>query len=171
MAVILGNIAVLLDVASPWAVILDRKARPMSNDGVSNINLPKRESHTYNAFIAATKGFDLDGGEAKKERVVVRGKANSKVNGVDFDSDEEGNDNGNGYSGEEDEDFDWEKEMRRRVKEIEERKELVKKAEELQSQMQDGEGEAEGDDREESEEEKRMRVRKELEKVSQYLLL
>lgn len=52
-----------------------------------------------------------------------------------------------------------ETEMRQRVREFEERRELEKKAEELQSRV------GEEGEEEETEEEKRMRVRKELEKV------
>ncbi|KAL5552816.1 hypothetical protein UlMin_040217 [Ulmus minor] len=162
MAVVLGNIALLLDVASPRAVLPDRKIRPVALDAFLNLNLPKKDSPAFNPFIAV-KGFDSDG-EARSQRVVARGKANSKVNGVDSDpgsSDEEGNGDGNGVDDGEEE-FDWEKEMRRRMKVIEERKELEKKAEELQSQMEEGEGDGE----EETEEEKRMRVRRELEKVA-----
>ncbi|XP_041013149.1 uncharacterized protein LOC121256421 [Juglans microcarpa x Juglans regia] len=153
MAVVLGNLALLLDLASPRTLLADRKSRPVALDVV--LNLPKRSDPlaSYYASIPS-KSFDSDG-EARNKRVVARGKANSKVNGVDFDagsSDEEG----------EEEPFDWEKEMRRRVKEIEERRELEKKAEELQSRLEDGEGEG----KEETEEEKRMRVKKELEKVA-----
>lgn len=171
MAVVLGNLALLLDVTSPRTILPDRKTRPVALDALLNLHLslPKREphNHAYNGFIAV-KGFDSDG-EARSQRVVARGKANSKVNGVDFGRDEEGNGNGFGEGegeGDEEPPLDWEKEMRRRVKEIEERKELEKKAEELQSKIEDG---YEGDGREETEQEKRMRVRKELEKVSLYL--
>ena len=164
MAVVIGNLALLLDVISPRTVILDRKTRPVSLDVV--LNLPKRDPHHHQAYYAsiASKSFDSDG-EARHQRVVARGKSNSKVNGVDFDassSDEEGNGNGEG----DEESFDWEKEMRRRVKEIEERKELEKKAEELQSRMEEEGGEDGDEGKEETEEEKRARVRKELEKVS-----
>lgn len=158
MAVNLGNLALLVDVASPRSVILERKARTAAVDVV--LNLPKRDPHACYASITA-KGFDSDG-EARN-RVVARGKSNSEVNGVDFDaesSDEESNDNG--YGDPDDESYDWETQMRRRLREIEERRELEKKAEELRSQMDDAEGE---EGREETEEEKRMRVRKELEKV------
>lgn len=162
MAVILGNLALLLDVTSTRTVLPDRKIRPGILDTVLNLNLqPKREGQFQNASIATAKVFDSEG-EGRSQRVVARGKSNSKMNGVDFDagsSDEE-----NGYDEGDEEGFDWEKEMRRRVKEIEERRELEKKAEELRSQMDDDDGE--GDDREETEEEKRMRVRKELEKVN-----
>ncbi|KAF7809338.1 Tetratricopeptide repeat-like superfamily protein [Senna tora] len=160
MAVNLGNLALLLDVASPRSVILERKPRTAAVDVV--LNLPKRDPHAYYASITA-KGFDSDG-EARN-RVVARGKSNSEVNGVDFDaesSDEESNDNG--FGDPDDESYDWETQMRRRLRELEERRELEKKAEELQSQMDDGEGE---EGKEETEEEKRMRVRKELEKVAQ----
>lgn len=163
MAVVVGNLALLLDLTSPRTVVPDRKTRPATLDAVLNLNLPKRDLHAHgNAFIAA-KVFDSEG-EGRSQRVVARGKSNSKMNGVDYEaesSDEEGNGNGNGYDEEEEEAFDWEKEMRRRLKEIEEKRELEKKAEELRGQMEDGEG----DGREETEEEKRMRVRKELEKV------
>ena len=159
MAVVLGNIALLLDVTSPLTGIPDRKARTASHEVV--LNLSKRDSHhSTNAYASlATKSFESDG-EARNHRVVARGKANSKVNGVDSDagsSDEEGNGNGNGNDDEDEETFDWEKAMRKRMKEIEEMKELEMKAEELQSRVAEGQ--------EESEEEKRMRVRKELEKV------
>ncbi|KAG5232992.1 N-terminal acetyltransferase A, auxiliary [Salix suchowensis] len=110
------------------------------------------------------KYFKLDG-EAQSwnhQRVVVaRGKANSERNGVDFDSDEE-NGNGGGGGGDQ-EPFDWEKVMRKRVKEIEERRELEKKAEELQSRIMDDNSQEE---KQGSEEEKKERVRKELEKVA-----
>ncbi|KAG6752120.1 hypothetical protein POTOM_044339 [Populus tomentosa] len=112
------------------------------------------------------KYLELDG-EAQSwnnHRVVVaRGKANSERNGVDFDSDEENGNGGGGGGGGDQEPFDWEKEMRKRVKEIEERRELVKKAEELQSRIFDDNSQEE---KEESEEEKKERVRKELEKVA-----
>ncbi|KAF9670465.1 hypothetical protein SADUNF_Sadunf13G0071700 [Salix dunnii] len=84
------------------------------------------------------KYLELDG-EAQSwnhQRVVVaRGKANSERNGV----------------------------MRKRVKEIEERRELEKKAEELQSRIMDDNSQEE---KQGSEEEKKERVRKELEKVA-----
>uniref|UniRef100_A0A2N9IR35 Uncharacterized protein n=1 Tax=Fagus sylvatica TaxID=28930 RepID=A0A2N9IR35_FAGSY len=165
MAVVIGNLALLLDVISPRTVILDWKTRPVALDVV--LNLPKRDPHphhhqAYYASIASkSKSFDSDG-EPRSHRVVARGKANSKVNGVDFDagsSDEEGN----GFEEGDEEPFDWEKEMRRRVKEIEDSRELEKKAEELQSRVEESEGD---EGKEETEEEKRMRVRKELEKVA-----
>jgi len=112
------------------------------------------------------KYLELDG-EAQswnnQRMVVARGKANSERNGVDFDSDEENGNGGGGGGGGDQEPFDWEKEMRKRVKEIEERRELVKKAEELQNRIFDDNSQEE---KEESEEEKKERVRKELEKVT-----
>ncbi|KAF4360666.1 hypothetical protein G4B88_010661 [Cannabis sativa] len=160
--VVFGNLALSIDVAasSSRPILPDRKARPM----VALDWPPRRESP--HALLSSFKGFEPEG-EIRSQRVVVRGKANSKVNGgVDSSdagsSDEDGNGNGNG-DWEEDR-FDWEKEMRMRVKEIEEKRELEKKAEELQSQLEDGDGGEDGV--EETEEEKRMRVRKELEKVA-----
>lgn len=160
MATVLGNIALLLDVNSPRAIVSDRKPRPLPLDVVLNLHKKEPLLPPYYASLPS-KSFDSER-ENRSNRFVARGRANSKVNGVDFDSDEEGSGNGNGFD-DEDGDFDLEKEMRRRVKEIEEMKELEKKAEELQSRAEDGEGEREGG--EETEEEKRMRVRKELEKV------
>ena len=161
MAVVLGNIALLLDVTSPLTGIPDRKPRTVIHDVV--LNLSKRDSHhSANAYASlATKSFESDG-EGRNHRFVARGKSNSKVNDVDSDagsSDGEanGNGNGNGFDDEDEETVDWEKSMRKRVKEIEEMKELEKKAEELQSRAAEGQ--------EETEEEKRMRVKKELEKV------
>lgn len=175
MATVLGNIALLLDLNSPRASIPDRKSRPSLLDAVSGLTKREPQFASYYAALSP-KGFEADGDAWSHRAVVARGKANSKVNGVDFgagSSDEEGNGNGNGGGGGEDEEeFDWEKEMRRRVKEMEEMKELERKAEELQARAEEeeegggeGEGEGEAGGGEETEEEKKMRVRKELEKV------
>lgn len=158
MAVVVGNLALLLDVASPRTLITDRKSRPLALDVV--LNLPKRDLH-LNYSALANKSLDSEG-ESWNHRVVTRGKVNSKVNAVDFDAGSSDEENGNGNG--EKEEYDWEKEMRRRVKEIEEMRELEKKAEELQSKAEEDDSESEA--KEETEEEKRMRVRRELEKVS-----
>lgn len=163
MAVVLGNLALLLDVTSARIVTTDRKSRPLAIDVV--LNLPKKDPHFFHTSLSNKNQLDYLDGENWAQRVVARGKANSKVRAVDFDaesSDDDVNGNGNGFE-EEEEEYDWEKEMRKRVKEIEEMRELEKKAEELQSKAEAEESESEG--REETEEEKRMRVRKELEKV------
>ncbi|KAG4943247.1 hypothetical protein AAZX31_17G130200 [Glycine max] len=142
MAVNLGNLALLLDLTSPRSVILERKARPAGSDVVLCAPPSKRDYPSSSSYA-----------------VVARGKSNSEKNGVDFDSDEEeeeeeeGGGGGGGF-------VDWETEMRQRVREFEERRELEKKAEELQSRV------GEEGEEEETEEEKRMRVRKELEKVA-----
>lgn len=165
MAVVLGNLALTMDVAPARSILSERKGRTVAIESGLSLNLPRRsENQGLSAFIAG-KGFDSEG-DGRSQRVVARGKANSKVNGVDPDAGSSDGENGNG-SEEWDEDFDWEKEMRRRVKEIEERRELEKKAEELQSQLEDGEGDG-GD---ETEEQKRMRVRKELEKVGPFFFI
>ncbi|KAJ9169484.1 hypothetical protein P3X46_017673 [Hevea brasiliensis] len=105
MAGVVGNLALFLALASPWPVIQDRKTQPVVVDFV--LKLPMRDPQSY-ATSLADKSFKSDG-EARRQRVVARGKANSKVNGVDFDSDEEnGNGNGNGVG--EEEEFDWENE-------------------------------------------------------------
>lgn len=158
MAVVVGNLALLLDVASPRTLITDRKSRPLALDVV--LNLPKRDLH-LNYSALANKSLDSEG-ESWNHRVVTRGKVNSKVNAVDFDAGSSDEENGNGNG--EKEEYDWEKEMRRRVKEIEEMRELEKKAEELQSKAEEDDSESEA--KEETEEEKRMRVRRELEKVA-----
>ncbi|XVE85150.1 hypothetical protein DITRI_Ditri17bG0068800 [Diplodiscus trichospermus] len=164
MAVVFGNLALLLDVASARIFTTDRKSRPLAIDFI--LNLPKRDPHIFHASLSSKSQLEYWEGENRPHRLVARGKANSKVKAVDFDagsSDDDGNGNGNGFE-EEEEEYDWEKEMRKRVKEIEEMRELEKKAEELQSKAEAEETEVEG--REETEEEKRMRVRKELEKVA-----
>ncbi|KAL2344388.1 hypothetical protein Fmac_005673 [Flemingia macrophylla] len=142
MAVNLGNLALLLDLASPRSVIMERKPRPVGSDVVLSSPPSKRDASSSSSSSCY----------ASDSRVVVaRGKSNSERNGVDFDSDEEEEGGGGGLE-------DWETEMRRRVREFEERRELEKKAEELQSRVEEG--------KDETEEEKRMRVRKELEKVA-----
>ncbi|KAI4314385.1 hypothetical protein L6164_027299 [Bauhinia variegata] len=158
MALNLGNLALLLDVRSPWGIIPDRKCRPVATDVV--LNLPKRDSHALYTPVTAKS---LDSDREAWNRVVVRSKSNSKANDVDYDaesSDEESN--GNGYEDVDEESFEWKNEIRRRLSEFEDRRELEKKAEELQSRPEDDDSE----DREETEEEKRIRVRKELEKVA-----
>ncbi|CAJ1940199.1 unnamed protein product [Sphenostylis stenocarpa] len=143
MAVNLGNLALLLDLASPRGAILERKARPVGSDVVFSSPPSKKDSPSCCCYAAE--------GEARSRVVVARGKSNSEKNGVEFDSDEEEEEEGGGLE-------DWETKMRRRVRELEARMELEKKAEELQSRVEEGD--------EETEEEKRMRVRKELEKVA-----
>ncbi|KAK8567659.1 hypothetical protein V6N13_105615 [Hibiscus sabdariffa] len=162
MAVVVGNLALLLDVTAARTVITaDRKSRPSAIDVV--LNLQKRDTQLFHASLSSKIQLDYWDGENRSHRAVARGKAKA----VDFDaasSDDDGNGNGNGFE-EEEEEYDWENEMRKRVKEIEEMRELEKKAEELQSKAEAEE--SEGEDREETEEEKKLRVRKELEKVAQ----
>ncbi|KAM7487263.1 hypothetical protein LguiB_024747 [Lonicera macranthoides] len=168
---VLGNLALLLDVTSPRTGVLDWKTRPVPSDVV--LNLFKKEPHQYlyhhqhspnpnpsPYFSLNTNSFEFD----KEKRVGLRGKTNSKVNAVDYAGSSDDESNGNG---EEERGLNWEKQMRKRVKEIQEMRELEKKAEELQSQMgDDGDGDGEGEGDEETEEQKRMRVRRELEKVA-----
>jgi len=146
MAISLGNLALLLDLASPRGAILERKARPVGSDVVLSSVPSKRDSPSACCYAPE--------GDGRSRLVLARGKSNSEKNGVEFDSDEEEEEE------EEEEEGgmeDWETEMRRRVREFEARRELEKKAEELQNRVDEG--------KEETEEEKRMRVRKELEKV------
>ncbi|GFP97501.1 hypothetical protein PHJA_001894200 [Phtheirospermum japonicum] len=170
MAVAIGNISPLLDLATHTIIpdriirttIADRKTRPLPSDVV--LSLFWKDPYLNPHFESV---FD------HKERQSNRGKSNqSKLNEVEFENssdDENGNGNGNGFEDElgEDEGFDWEKEMRRRVKEIEDMRELEKKAEELQYKVDQDYGDGDGGEKkEEAEEEKRMRVKKELEKVA-----
>lgn len=173
MAVV-GNLALLLDVISPRTIVVDRKPRSVQSDVLLNF-FKKEPNHTPNPNLCAslsTIGVEFEK-ESRNKRAGTRGKMNSKVNNaVDYESssDDEANGNGNGYEDDEETDgggkYDWEKEMRKRLKEIEEMKELEKKAEELQSRMADESGDNDGEDAQKTEEQKRMRVRKELEKVA-----
>ncbi|KAH7857664.1 hypothetical protein Vadar_015180 [Vaccinium darrowii] len=166
MAVVTGNLALVLDVSSSRIALPDGKPRPLPADVL--LSLFKKEPY-HHISLAATSGFEFDK-DNRNQRVGARGKANSKGNALDLAgmSDDESNGNGNGYDEEEEEEMDgllaWERAMRKRVKEFEERMELERKAEELQSRVEEREGEVEG--KEETEEDKRMRVRKELEKVA-----
>ncbi|OIT26433.1 PREDICTED: uncharacterized protein LOC109215311 [Nicotiana attenuata] len=164
MAVVVGNIALLLDgthVTTPRAAIVlpDRKTRDVL------LNFFVKKDPCQNQSMYTCSGFENEK-DRVNPKVGFRGKVNSKVGAVDYEnlSDDE---NGNGFEdeGESGEEFGWEKEMRRRVKEIEEMKELEKKAEELQNRVDEEFGE-EGESSEETEEEKRERVRRELEKVA-----
>lgn len=157
MAVVIGNLASVVDAVVNASGKLIRPV--VMGDGVVVVNasLPKRDFYQIiaNAYASiGSKGFESEG-KGKRKRLGHRGK--SKTNWIDFEesSDEEGYESEN--EKEEVEEEDWDEEMRKRMKEMEERKELENKAEELQNRLiENGE---------ESEEEKRMRVRRELEKV------
>lgn len=130
-----GNLS-LLDIISPRTIITDRKTR-------ADVLL-KKES-----LILNVNGFEFDK-SIEMKRLNRSKKVNSKVNNNAESWSVDGND-------------DWEKEeMKKRVKEIQEMKELEKKAEELVGEIGGDDGEGSG----ESEEDKKMRVRKELEKVA-----
>ncbi|XP_010682434.2 uncharacterized protein LOC104897281 [Beta vulgaris subsp. vulgaris] len=156
MATVLGNLALPVDLTLPAKIISDhrKKLRLLPYDIVLGLSLPKRE-----------KEFQLWGEVSERGSRVSFSR---KSNAVEYSSDEEngnGNGNGNGEDGgsEDEEVFDWETQMRKRVKELEEMRELEKKAEELQGMVDDEVSENFDD---ETEEEKKMRVRKELEKVA-----
>ncbi|XP_027098184.1 uncharacterized protein LOC113753463 isoform X1 [Coffea eugenioides] len=161
MAAVLGNLALILDparVTSPrYCTLPDRKSHrppvPILSDVV--LNLFKKESFApeFDGEIRKEKSF------AKKEKL----KSKSKVNAVDYENSSD-DENGNGFADEDG--FNWEEEMRRRVKEIEEMRELEKKAEEVQNRVDEEFKEVGGENKEDTEEEKRMRVKKELEKVA-----
>lgn len=159
MAAVLGNLVLPVDLTLPAKTVSDhrKKLRLLPYDVVLSLSLPRREKEFQ---------FQLWGENSERGRVSFSRKSNA----VEYSSDEEnGNGNGNGNGEEEggvddEEVFDWEMEMRRRVKELEEMRELEKKAEELQGRIDDEA--SEGGDVDETEEEKKMRVRKELEKVA-----
>ncbi|CAL0312993.1 unnamed protein product [Lupinus luteus] len=67
MAINLGTLSLLLDIASPRSLSLERKLRPLPFDVVSPFP-PKRDTKV----------------------VVARGKSNSEKNGVGFDAEEDG---------------------------------------------------------------------------------
>ncbi|XP_060214009.1 uncharacterized protein LOC132641135 isoform X1 [Lycium barbarum] len=165
MAVVVGNITLLLDgthVTTPRAVVLpDRKTR----DVLLNFFV-KKDPPCNQSMHASSSGFDSERERVLNPKVGFRGKVNGKVGEVDYENtsdDENGNEGGESGGGEE---FDWEKEMRKRVKDIEEMKDLEKKAEELQNSVDEEYDDEEGESSEETEEEKRERVRRELEKVA-----
>ncbi|XP_057529242.1 uncharacterized protein LOC130807878 [Amaranthus tricolor] len=153
MATVFGN----LNLHSPSKIISDHRKnlRFLHYDVVLRLSLPKRE-----------KEVSFRGEFTERRRLSFSRKSNAVENSSDEENgngngDEEG---GKGVNGGVDEEvFDWETAMRRRVKELEEMRELEKKAEELQGRIGDEDRDDDGD---ETEEEKKMRVRKELEKVA-----
>ncbi|KNA12493.1 hypothetical protein SOVF_125240 [Spinacia oleracea] len=153
MATVLGTLVLPVDLTLPAKIVSDhrKKLRLLPYDVVLSLGLPRRD-----------KEFQLWGENLSLGRLSFSRKSNA----VEYSSgDENGNGNGEEEGGGDDEPvFDWETEMRKRVKEIEEMRELEKKAEELQGRIDDEGSDGSGVD--ETEEEKKMRVRKELEKVA-----
>ncbi|KAI4373813.1 hypothetical protein MLD38_011888 [Melastoma candidum] len=156
-ATVLGHAALLLDLTPPRnASLPDRRPRlPQTLPHLDLLVLAKRDQPPP---FPSSKGFDPEADHrTRRDRAV---SARVKANEEDFDSDEDGNGDAKRK--------EWELELRRRLKEMEEMKELEKKAEELQNRAEEEEaGDGGCSPEEESEEEKRMRVRKELEKVAQ----
>lgn len=134
MAVVTGNLALVLDVTSSRASLLDgNKPRPLPADVL--LSLFKKEPYHHISIATSASSFEFDK-ESRNQRVGSRGKANSKGNALDLagmsDDEGNGNGNGNGYDDEEEEDqmlFGWEKAMRKSVREFEERRELEREAE------------------------------------------
>ncbi|KAI3970435.1 hypothetical protein MKX01_024082 [Papaver californicum] len=173
MAVLVGNLTLLVDTISLRTGLPDRRTR----SAILDVILKKDYySQITNSVSLSTKNSNFEDSRNNKAEIMnflfginnKKGLINSKSNpSMDFDSEFNGEDEG-------DENFEsWEEQMRKRVKELEELKELEKKAEELQNSIDDDdddggdedEDEFRGDD-EDTEERKRMRVRKELEKVA-----
>ncbi|KAK9063487.1 hypothetical protein SSX86_017357 [Deinandra increscens subsp. villosa] len=182
---VFGNLALLLDVTSPRTTVIERsKARLLPSDIFLNLfkkDLVAPTSNLYTSLPSSKGGieFEKDATTTPPHRSVRGRKANSKFNEVDYESSSD-EDNGNGYGDDEEMEIerkkrmDWENRMRMRVKEIEDMRELEKKAEELQSRGEEdlgedgdeGGGDDENEASEETEEQKRTRVRRELEKVA-----
>ncbi|XP_072999169.1 uncharacterized protein [Typha latifolia] len=146
-ALLLGNLALLADASSPRVPSSDRPKPWSTEAAAAPVGRPRRDHHPF--LLSAAKGFhEPPAADGMGESARRRRSTNSKVGAVS---------GGGGGGGEED---DWEEELRSRLKEMEEMKELEKRAEELQSRV------AEEGNGEETEEEKRERVRRELEKVA-----
>ncbi|XP_073131207.1 uncharacterized protein [Henckelia pumila] len=157
MAVVVSNISPFLEFSVSPPRVPELRIRLLPSDAV--LSVFKKDIHLTSHFESV---FDH-----KERHLNKRTSSQSRVNGVEYEnSSDDENGNGNGLDEElgEDDGFDWEKEMRKRVKEIEEMKELEKKAEELQNKVDEEYGDRNGG--EQTEEEKRMRVKKELEKVA-----
>ncbi|XP_058101948.1 uncharacterized protein LOC131246094 isoform X2 [Magnolia sinica] len=186
MALVVGNVALLIDPSSPRISLPDRKNRLSTLDLVSNFPKKLKDSillinTSPTPTTCPSLDFDTtDSGRTPRITGFGRRRPNSKANAFDFGSSNglggdtnTTNNNSNNSNGDEDDggngtsNNDWEQEMRKRLKEIEEMKELEKKAEELQSEMADQD---QGDD-EETEEEKKNRVRRELEKIQIWLAM
>nr|XP_010932246.1 uncharacterized protein LOC105052959 [Elaeis guineensis] len=156
-AVLLGNLALLVEASSHRTAMPDRAAKAWHPEAAA-CRAARRDpppGPLLSAAIHAKSFHDLPdmAGEAARLALRWRSAKNSKVA-----ASSSAWDGGDGGGEEED---DWEEELRSRLKDLEEMKELEKRAEELQRSEA---GEATGD--EETEEEKRERVRRELEKVA-----
>ncbi|CAM8879850.1 unnamed protein product [Rhodiola kirilowii] len=147
MAVVIGKLSLIGDLNSAKTKI---KNRLQAADAV--LNIPKRDLNRILSGGYAARSLESEW-EGRSGRFCVRGKAGE---GGDFGGEEWWNESGD------EEVLNWEKGMRMRMKEMEEMRELERKAEELQSRTAD-EG---GDAAEETEEERKLRVRKELEKAA-----
>ncbi|CAM8876705.1 unnamed protein product [Rhodiola kirilowii] len=140
MAVVIGKLSLIGDLNSAKTKI---KNRLQAADAV--LNIPKRDLNRILSGGYAARSLESEW-EGRSGRFCVRGKAGE---GGDFGGEEWWNESGD------EEVLNWEKGMRMRMKEMEEMRELERKAEELQSRTA-----------EETEEERKLRVRKELEKAA-----
>ncbi|CAN8272600.1 unnamed protein product [Cochlearia groenlandica] len=163
MASVIGNVALLLEVNSHRStVVTDLRLRLTVVDVV--LNLHKRDPPHYAAATSLSSNKTLEpDGDSRIRRVVTRGKANYRSSSVDFEFEEEEEEE----EGEEERGYvDVEKEMKRRVKELQDMKDLEKKAEELQNIIDHDDDNDNDDDDDDDEEKKRMRVKRELQKVA-----
>ncbi|KAF3336317.1 Tetratricopeptide repeat [Carex littledalei] len=170
-AILVGNIGLMADAASPprphlserhkiWPLDSLPLPRPkwdppplqfiFSAAATSSSSTDPSRSHRIPLF-----GSKSSGRKRRKEAsdgVSASSKESSEWGGVD--ENENGDEDGAAWE-------EWQEELKRMVKEMEERKELEKAAEELQTKA-----DQEPVNSEETEEEKRERVRRELEKVA-----
>ncbi|KAJ3681192.1 hypothetical protein LUZ60_015681 [Juncus effusus] len=166
-AILVGNMALMADVASsrphvtdraklwpldPLTVVRTKRDPPLppvqfvlSADGNSDFS---KQRHQWNPLFGS-KSWWKRRGESKFGASASSSEESSDMSGVD----DEEEDYSEGWE-------EWEEELKKTVKEMEEMQELEKAADELQTRA-DEEG-----DSDETEEEKRERVRRELEKVA-----
>ncbi|WOK94526.1 hypothetical protein Cni_G03230 [Canna indica] len=161
-ALLLGNLAPLLDASSPRAAMAaDRAASGCGKTWYPELSMsrPSRREPAAAPLAAHALAFHdtadsgSESGAAPRIAFRQRRGAGSRVGAAGSD--------GVGGNGGQDSDAEgnWEEDLRSRLKEMEEMQELEKKAAELVAEDND-------EGKEESEEEKRERVRRELEKVA-----
>lgn len=141
-AFLVGNLALPIDGSSPRNE-RGGKIKPE----MAAVNRAKREQPSHLPLTIDCGGRRKRSNSSSSSKIGAAASSSSSPSG-----------GGDGDGGR-----DWEEELRRKLKDLEEMKELEKRAAELQSQIMAEE--VEGEEGDETEEEKRERVRRELEKV------
>ncbi|XP_042473582.1 uncharacterized protein LOC122055947 isoform X1 [Zingiber officinale] len=164
--ILLGNVALLVDASSTRVAMATERFHGGCVSGKGwlpelHMSHPTRKDPAAvpAPLAAQAMGFHdaaESSGEPSASSMMARRRRRSALSKVAASTGYSGN-GGNGED--DDESLDWEENLRSRLKELEEMKELEKRAEELVA-------EGAGGDEEETEEEKRERVRRELEKVA-----